>query len=380
VSVVDVARPSKLRDLATGPVPISIATSRLSGAIYVADGREGHLSRIDPERGVLAGRIEAKPGLGPMRFSPDGRWGVVVNGAEHAVHVVDASTNALVHTVPVGGAPYQVAFTRAFAYVRLIDSARMALVHLDSLGEGKQPVVQTIGIGSGAPKQAAGLSVADSITPSATEQAVFAVNPADSTTYYYMEGMNAPSGSFGGYGHQARAVLVADRSMREVEPGVYGGNLRIPSAGTYQVALLLDEPRVAHCFTAEAKENPFIVRDRRAISARMEAPSATATAGSTVPLRVRMTDPRTGAPRAGLPDVQLVYFVSPGELKAQAPARDVGEGLYEAQVTLPRAGAYYVFVSVPSLDVKPGDLPFATLTVRGAAPAPRRDKEHARAD
>jgi hypothetical protein len=43
-----------------------------------------------------------------------------------------------------------------------------------------------------------------------------------------MEGMNAPMGNYKTYGHQARAVTVVDRSLKEVEPGVYAGKVRIP--------------------------------------------------------------------------------------------------------------------------------------------------------
>ena len=132
------------------------------------------------------------------------------------------------------------------------------MVNLLSLGAEKKPMVQGFGAGTGAPRLAGDLSAADSIAQAATEAAVFVVNPADSNTYFYMEGMNAPMGSFGGYGHAARAVAVVDRSLKEVEPGVYSGKVRVPAAGQYDVAFLLDNPRMLHCFSTEAKENPAL--------------------------------------------------------------------------------------------------------------------------
>ena len=75
-------------------------------------------------------------------------------------------------------------------------------------------------------------------------------------TYFYMEGMNAAMGSFGSYGHRVQAVTVVDRSLKEVAPGVYAGRLRIPVAGHYDVAFLLENPRVLHCFSADAAPNP----------------------------------------------------------------------------------------------------------------------------
>ena len=123
VSVIDVGRLAKHKeDLPTGPLPIAVASSPLSQMIYVADGKEGTITVIDGARLAVITRMQARPGLGPLRFSPDGRWGFGVNPAEHAVYVIDAAENRIVHTIAVDGAPYQVAFTRAFAYVRLLDS------------------------------------------------------------------------------------------------------------------------------------------------------------------------------------------------------------------------------------------------------------------
>jgi hypothetical protein len=272
-----------------------------------------------------------------------------------------------------------VSFTPAFAYVRLLDAPRMALLHLASFGEGKKPALQLIGLGSGPPKLVPDLGIADSVTQAATESAVFAVSPADGTTHFYMEGMNAPSGSFGGYGHSARAAIVLDRSVREVEPGVYAGELRIPAAGAYQVAFLLDSPAVVHCFAAEARENPDVRRDDRVVTAAIERPAGPVVAGSTLPLRLRVAEPRSGAPRRGLEDVELVYYRAPGELKTRVAAREVGDGVYEASLAPPRPGAYYVHVAVPSLGVKPGDLPFLSLSVRAAEALrePPKESTHA---
>jgi DNA-binding beta-propeller fold protein YncE len=376
VSVIDVARLRKVKDLRTGPVPISIAWSPLSRAIYVADGSDGRIAEIDADRLEIVRHVSAKPGLGPMRFSPDGRWGVAVNPTEHAAFVVDASDATLAQTIPLEGAPYQVTFSRAFAYVRHLDDAKMSLVHLDSLGAGKKPVVQVIGLGTGAPKAVPDLSIADAIYPASTETSVFATNPADNSTYFYMEGMNAPSGSFGSYGHAARAAMVVDRSLREIEPGVYAGDLRIPASGSYDVAFILDTPRVVQCFRAEAKANPTIVRDTRAVASELLR-GAPVFAGERHALRVKLTEPATGGPHRNLEDVRILYYVAPGEQRTELAARHVGDGVYEAVTTLPRAGAYYVYVSVPSLGASFGDVAFHTMAVRAAKPD--AGKEHARA-
>ena len=89
-------------------------------------------------------------------------------------------------------------------------------------------------------------------------------NPADRMIYYYSEGMAAPMGNFQNYKREARAVKVVDRSLREESLGVYATTLRLPKDGTYDVSLLLDSPRVVHCFEATAKPNPAIKQEQKA--------------------------------------------------------------------------------------------------------------------
>jgi hypothetical protein len=81
-------------------------------------------------------------------------------------------------------------------------------------------------------------------------------NVADKQIYYYTEGMAAPMGNFENYKREPRAVLVADRSMREVKTGTYETVTRLPRDGAYDVAFLLDSPRIMHCFEAKVAENP----------------------------------------------------------------------------------------------------------------------------
>lgn len=366
LSVVDVARLAKVKDVATGPVPLSIAVSPLSGAVYVADGKAGEITAVDAARHEVIARIAAKPGLGPLRFTDDGRFGLVVNPVEHAVYVVDAAENRLAHTIPLDGKPYQLSFTPTYAYVRLLDSERVAMISVASLGGGRKPTVQSFAAGNGPPQSAPDLSMADAVARATTDSAVFVVNPAESSTYFYMEGMNAPSGSFANYGHQARAVSVVDRSLKEVEPGLYAGKLRVPAAGRYDVAFLLGSPRLLHCFSAEAKANPALEEKLGAVALEYLDLPARAAPGSTLPVRFKLVDPRTRAPKTGLGDVRLLHFRAPGHDRTEVTAKEVGGGVYEAKARLGPPGAYYLYVSAPSLKVPYAELPFRS--VLAAAP------------
>ncbi len=364
LTVIDVARLEKVKELKVGAAPISVALSTLSGAIYVADGKEGKIAVVDPASLTVTSRIAAKPGLGPMRFSEDGRWGMVVNSTEHAVHVIDAGRNKVIHTVPLAGKPYQVVFTRAFAYLRLLDSEKVNMVNLLSLGEGKTPIVNTFSAGTGAPRAAGSLSVADSITAASTDAAVFVNNPADGKTYFYMEGMNAPMGSFSNYGHKTVAAGVVDRSVKEVTPGNYAATLRMPGAGRYDVAFLLDNPRVLHCFTTEVKPNPLLASAPGGVHVEyLDLPQA-AEPGKPVRLRVRLSNPRGGAPHTGLRDVQVSWYKAPASLRKTVLAGEAGAGIYEAELSFSEPGAWYVQVIVPSLKAGPGEVPYRSLVVR----------------
>ncbi|HEX9181250.1 MAG TPA: cytochrome D1 domain-containing protein, partial [Burkholderiales bacterium] len=206
VTVVDVGTLEKVKDIKTGSLPLSVAYSKLSGAAYVADGKEGTIAVIDGTKLELVTKIKAKPGLGPLRFTPDGRFAMVVNTAESVVNVIDPASNEIIHSPKVQAEPYQVVYTRDFAYVRGLGSERVTMINLSSLGKGKQPIVQSFAAGTVAPKKGGDLPLADTMTAALGEAAAFVVSPADNATYFYMEGMNAPMSSYQGRGSLGRAV------------------------------------------------------------------------------------------------------------------------------------------------------------------------------
>ena len=122
-----------------------------------------------------------------------------------------------------------------------------------------QPDIAKFPGGQNAPEEAAvDASVADVMVPAPEGNSVLLANPADGVIYYYSEGMAAPMGSFQNYRRNPRAVMVVDRSLREVTSGVYTTTTKLPKSGVYDVAFLLDSPRVTHCFSAEAKPNPEV--------------------------------------------------------------------------------------------------------------------------
>jgi YVTN family beta-propeller protein len=368
VSVIDIQKLEKVKDIPTGPLPISLAYSSLSRNLYVADGEKGEVTVIDGGSLEPVTRIATRPGLGPVGFSQDGRWGVVVNSREDVAYIIDPSTNRIAHTLAVGKQPYQVAFSRSFAYVRSLGTERVSMIDLSELGKEETVPVVTFAAGQRAPQQAKEVSMAQAIVEAPGEAAVLVVSPADTTVYYYMEGMNAPIGNFRNYGHMPRAVQVVDRSLQEREPGVYSATVRIPDSGTYEVAFLLDSPSLLHCFQVSARPNPFLEVKGAAIKVDYLTQKRRVEVGERVQVRFRLTDRKTEQPRTDLKDVSVLYFMAPGGKRTRVPARHSGEGIYEAALTLAESGAYYIYVVSPSEQVKPNDLPFMTLRAGGRPP------------
>jgi YVTN family beta-propeller protein len=361
VSVIDVQSLKKVQDIETGPVPLSLALSSMGRALYVADGKAGTVTVIDADSLEVRSVIQAKPGLGPMRFSEDGRWGIVVNPAEDEVVVIDASTDRLAHTIKVGKQPYQVTFTRSFGYVRSLGTPDVGLIPVSELDGSEKPPVTYIQAGQNPPGIAAQISIADAMIPSVKQAASYIVNQGDGTVHYYMEGMAAPMGAFRNYGHQARAIEIVDRSLSELEPGVYVGRVKIPIEGIYDIAFMMDTPRFLHCFSAEVAPNPDVKTATAKMSIEFDITDRYVPVGTSKPIRFRLVNPDTGNPVNGLTDVTVLYYRSDGRGRAVKPAKALALGGYEADIILGSVSTYYVFVGSRSLDLKYTDMRYLSL-------------------
>ncbi len=369
VTVVDISSLEIVKKIATGPSPLSLAVSTLSGALYVSDGEAGSITVIDARSLEVRKVIDAGHGLGPLRFSQDGRFGLALNSLNDQVLVLDAGSDEIVQRGDVTAEPYQLAFTGAYAYVRGLASPKVSMINLRSLGKGKQLIVQAFEAGPAAPKAAGNLPIAASISQARDEGAVFVVNPVDNTTYFYMEGMNAPMTGYLNRGHTSRAARVVDRSMREVEPGLYSSRVKLPAPGKYDLAVMLNQPQVAHCFSAEVQPNKALSAERQKPRVEFLIDKPMVTAGSAAKARFRIVRGSAEQLQAGIADVRVRYFQAPVSAPREVAAMEVDEGIYEASLQLDRAGAYYLHVGSASLGMAFGSQPYTSLR---AVQAPAR--------
>lgn len=365
LSIIDVRNLKKVKDLQTGKDPAAIAFSNLSQSVYVANEGDGTVAVVSGTNHEITRRIPMSPGIRALRIAPGGRFGFVANGKENRVTVFDVSNNQVLHEIGLGKDPDQIAFTSAFAYIRSRGTSEVSLIALAGIGkEGSLPVV-TVSAGQKPPGASPHSSVADAILPTPEPGHVLITNPADSTIYYYMEGMQFPMGSFRSYGGTVqKAVRVIDRSLREKGQGVYESKIRIPASGQYEVAFLLDTPRVLHCFEFSASPNPALPKKGGIPRIEFMTREREGEAGREFTLRFRLIDPADDEPIRGLKDVNVQATLTPSAWYERFRAKEIGEGVYELNFKPPQKGAYYLTFSCPSLKLNYTQIPYLVIHAR----------------
>jgi YVTN family beta-propeller protein len=360
VSILDIRKLAKVADVKVGQGPVSMALSELSKAIYVASESDGVITVIDGESQQVIASMKAKPGARSVRFAPGGRYGFVLNTKESTVTIFDAASNRVVHEVNAGKSPDQIMFSDTFAFVRSLETENVEMLRLATIGT-EVDVTEFPG-GQAAPGKGSTPIRADSIVLAPEGNSVIVANPVDKVLYYYSEGMAAPMGNFQNYRREPMAVLVVDRSLREVKPGVYSTTIKLPASGRYDVAFLNDSPRVSHCFDLSADINPGL-KEKQPIALRIEhqLKETNLAVGKDFIFRFKLIDTATGNPKSDLKDVRVLTFLSPGVWQRRDIAQSVGGGVYELKINVPETGVYMLFVESSSMGVRYIDLPHLTL-------------------
>ena len=361
VSIIDVRTLGKLRDVEVGAGPVSMSVSELSKALYVASEGDGTVTVIDGQTHQVLARMKTKSGARSIRFAPTGRYGFVLNTKESAVHIFDAASNRVLHEINTGKSPDQIMFSNTFAFVRSLGTESVEMLRLGTIG--KEVDITEFPGGQAAPGQGPRPVRADSIVLAPEGNAVVVANPVDRVLYYYSEGMAAPMGNFQNYRREPLAVLIVDRALREVQPGVYSTTIKLPASGFYDVAFLNDSPRVAHCFELSAEVNPTLKeKPQVALSIEHQVKEHKLSVNKDFIFRFKLTDTATGDPKSDLQDVQVLTFLSPGTWQRRDIAKSVGGGVYELKINVPESGLYMLFVESSSMGVRYADLPYLMLT------------------
>ena len=133
----------------------------------------------------------------------------------------------------------------------------------------------------------------------------------------------------------------------------YTANVRLTAPGHYDVAFLLDAPRLVNCFDITVAENPALPKQAPvAIKIEPLLPEATAHVGETFKVRFKVTDSGSGQPKVNLEDVGVLVFLAPGIWQQREWSKSVADGVYEMSFVPPQAGVYYIYFQCPSLGVQ----------------------------
>ncbi|HYP00206.1 MAG TPA: YncE family protein [Pyrinomonadaceae bacterium] len=366
VSAIDTKTLAKVADLPVGKTPVPAAYSAASRLVYVAALNGAGITAIDPATQKVVATIPVARGVVALAFEPSGRYGLAVNQVESTVSVLDSATNKIVGASGVVKSPDQITFTGRYAYVRGTASEKFSLVELNSLGKEKISVVD-VQAGQRAPSTSPGdLGVASMIVPTPEGNSVMIAHAPDQMIYFYVDGMMAPMGTLSNYKRRPRGILLLDRSLTEIAPGTYAAPVKLSRAGSYDVPVLINENRIAHCFQATVGKSPGAQAEEEKSTLVVTASFAGQSfkAGAGVPLRFKLTDSISNQPITGLEDVQVLVFEPPGVWQQRQWAKEVGAGEYEITQVFPHAGMFNVMVRVASRGVTFADLPFTPVEIK----------------
>ncbi len=366
VSVIDTRTLVKIADIKVAKTPVVAAFSSASKHLYVASVNGETISVIDPAKQQAVAEVTVGRGVVALRFEPNGRYGFAVNQVGSTVSVFDAATNRIGGTSAVVKEPDQVVFTDEYAYVRGLGSEKFSLIELRNVPSGQLAPIYIQAGQHPATDVPAEIGVADMIAPVPGGDGAMIANTADAMFYYYTEGMMAPMGSFTNYKRRPRALLILDRSLTEVAPGVYSTPIKLGAAGRFDVPFMTDQPRLINCFQLSVGESADKQAERRVAGSLHIEPlfkESHFKAGERVKLRFKITDADTHQPVAKLDDVRVLVFEPPGVWQQRQWAKEVGGGVYEIEQEFPNDGMFNVMLAISSRGIDFSDLPLTAIPV-----------------
>jgi len=366
VTAVDTQSLKILKQFKVGKNPAALAYSPLGQTVYAGSESSGQIKVIDVESLTIKKTLTTDPGLIRIDMTPDGRWAFAVNGKADRVDILDGAQHALMYRLDVPGKPYQVAFSDTYAYFRTLDSADVNLLRLAELGNERLSPLQSIVMGSSPPGGEARVALAETISATGEWGTVVISNPVDKMIYYYMEGMVAPMGTFTTYGRTPMGVTVIDRSLKEVERGVYQARIRIPTHGEHSVAFLVDTPWIDNCFSFTAAVDPELEKEREAPKPEIVYLSSQSEVepGQPFELRFNLKRGQASDKDAPLPEVVVMATRPPGNWQIRQVVKPGDDGAYRVQLVPEKPGIYLINFAVPGLQLDFTELPYKVLKVR----------------
>ncbi|PYI93657.1 MAG: hypothetical protein DME97_05210 [Verrucomicrobia bacterium] len=346
LSVIDVPGLRKLNDIPVGKKPAGLDYCTKSASVFATDEESGQIVVVDARRRALLTTTKSEPGLGQIKFPPNGQFGFIVNPKTNLLHIIDSASNRIVQTGDMEKEPFQIGFSDRLAYIRHRQTATILMIPLDGIGAADKPLsaVDFDG-GQTPPAKERYPSLAACLVQAPGMSAVLVANEQDKAVYYYEEGMAAAKGEFSNYGRLPRAVLPVDRTLRErSEPGVYETVLRLGEAGSYEVVFALSSPRIVKGFQLDVQPNPEIERQRKTgkLVALAGIKDRVVKVGQTIGIDFKVADELSKLPRTKLVNLTVLAYLAPGIWQKRLAPRETAEGIYSVAFNPPKPGIYYV--------------------------------------
>lgn len=381
VSIVDARGQKKLSDLNVGTTPLKAVWLSKAERFYVPPVNDSMLSIIDPYQQKIEATINVSRGSVEAAADPDGRYLWLVNQVEKKAYVIDAATNTTVAFVNLVDDPDQIAFTADYAYFRGIGSEKFVLVNRKQLAQlATEPEKQNFGlIELSATKIQAGekppsalpeaVNVAGMLAPVPDNNGVLVASAPSKTLYYYVEGMMVPMGTVDNYKRSPRALMILNRSLRETESGVFEAPVEISKTGNYDVAVLIDQPRITHCLTTNLEGGSLGGKVKQNEQAKVKPellPLRTHPVANTKALlRFKLLDITSGKSISGIQDARLLAFEPPGLWQKREWLQEVENGIYRATVIFPHPGNFNLLVEANSKGLVFVDQAMSSIKIDG---------------
>ncbi|SNQ61291.1 YncE family protein [Candidatus Methanoperedens nitratireducens] len=351
VSVIRLSDLAKLEDIKVRETPYGIDYSNASGEVYVTNVLSGTVTVIDASTRSIKKHIPLSMGIELIKFSPDGRRGVVLDKHANTAYIIDAATSSIIKTVKTGEAPGAVGFIEEYALVRNTYSNDVTYISMDN------PDVSNNELVGGAPPLNVTLRSLQT-TPYGDE--VVITSPED-TRIYFMHKMNGEpmvmNSATVEYG--SNAVAIVENKLHETSPGTYQQYIILDREGSYDVEFR--SGKINATFKIE------VLPDRTTGFQTAALFNKTFITGGTSTLQYRITSRKTGLSEENLTDLIFVV-IKPGKgaWTKRLPSRHIGNGTYEAKIAFPEEGEYIVTLASGTLSSRGYETAYDYVKVKNA--------------
>jgi len=360
VSVIDVRKLVKIKDIPTGKRPVAMAYSQTAQLVLLADHAEGRITAINASSHEVLARMKADKGLRQIEFAPDGRLAMAISPDTKGLFIVDAARNRIIQDSRLKGTPSHLSFSDTLGYIMFEDTDQVLMAPLGEIGKEGEPIPLGDFPGGFYKVPALDEPLLRAVAKAPAENGVMLADTKAETINYYMEGMAAPMGSFSNYHHPPKGILVIDRSLQEQnEPGLYQTVTKLGKAGTYSVAVFLDSPRLVHCFNLPVLPEPQKA-DRIKAALKHLTQKREVIVGEPQTIAIKLVDAK-GKGIPDLTDVVMILHMAGGRWFERLRALHRGDGVYSVDVRFPMPGNIQTYVQCKSAGLTFADGPMMPL-------------------